>query len=697
MKELLSYAGTMAVVVVLAILFSLVLYSCIESPLQPVAPSYETQLSLQVLNKAWFFGDFHQKDTTRIPLNTDSTFSYLTTQSAKPVQIDSIEAKPTVSSLDVLLGLFNIGTLSPLSTNVYAITDLGMPSTLPGGFAGSFSARPIQIIDTAKFDYVSVANGSLTLTVTNNLPIPISFPNGIILKNNWSSPSDTNTVAVFSIPGTLNQGQSATATTSVAGKLLRGMLTTDSVKINATNSGGAVSILPTDSITISFQSTVLRSDSALAVIPSQTIPSDSNSVFTVDDSTTISDAIFKSGTLAVAINNNLTVSASVHVEIYGLTTTSGLPIDATLTGKQTMGFALPMSGAHITPNITVGTMGTHVSYSVGITIIDSRGAKKSVTRHDFVHADLQPGQTLIVHTMMGNIKPQYVDVNSGSKPDYNLKDADKFKAQLQLQGMKLDLSIFMPEGGFPYDYKNIWLIAKNSKHASSDSLRITDGRIDPNQSPQTPIDLSKEPTFDAFVDYIIGSFPDLPDSFNVKGYLIVNPKDEYEKYKFHLITDTSKAYPELDMNIKSNIGIANGHLDEAYNIDINQSTISSFTRGALNFEFTNQIPMKISFKMNFLKWNPARTRNDTLPVNIPTDTISAGDYNTTIQRTSPHISRFSIVLTKNDFDQISQADSIGVKLDIETSNGGTIPVVIRTDDYIRLRSSINARYIVNKP
>lgn len=71
MKELLSYAGTMAVVVVLAILFSLVLYSCIESPLQPVAPSYETQLSLQVLNKAWFFGDFHQKDTTRIPLNTD--------------------------------------------------------------------------------------------------------------------------------------------------------------------------------------------------------------------------------------------------------------------------------------------------------------------------------------------------------------------------------------------------------------------------------------------------------------------------------------------------------------------------------------------------------------------------------------------------------------------------------------------------
>jgi hypothetical protein len=115
----------------------------------------------------------------------------------------------------------------------------------------------------------------------------------------------------------------------------------------------------------------------------------------------------------------------------------------------------------------------------------------------------------------------------------------------------------------------------------------------------------------------------------------------------------------------------------------------------LNLECTNRIPLRIISRMNFLKWNPNRARNDTLPVFIPADTIGGAYYDTTTSTSTERVSRFSINLTSDDMDQINQADSVRVRLDLETSNSGiVVPVLIRVDDYIRIRASAIARVIV---
>lgn len=703
MKQFLSCAKRVTVPFAVAALVALLLLSCIESPLEPIAPYYLSQISAPLFFKSWMTEEFVKKDSAQLKIDpVNNTFYVVKTQYPSPIQVDTLKVNPSLSSVNVNLGVFSIGTFSAPAENISA-TELGMSGSFPAGMpAGSFSARQLQINDTNQFDYASITSGLLTLTIVNNLQVPIDFPNSIVLMNNWPNPPDNNVVATFSITDTIAPGDSAVISDSVGGKFIRGLLATDSIRLHTSGSSGNVTINPTDGISFSFKSVQpMMSDSALAVIPRQNIPSYNDTAYQVDDSTKITDALFKSGNLGIYISTTLDVETKIRIEIPELSSNS-LPIIDTLTeSRPPLTKFIDFNGARLTPQNSSALIGTYLQYHVGITVISSNGSKKLVGRYDVVHADMQPGQTIVANYITGNIKPQHMQINASSRPEYGLKDANKFYAQLLLGGMKLIMRLDQPGGGFPYDFTGASLVARNSKLGTTVSLPITNGLVNPDISEpgQHEIDFSNEPGFSNFRDAITGSFPNLPDSFYVRGTAVVNPKSEFEKNFTHTVHDTTKVYPTLTMNIPSNIGIANGYVDEIYGIsEIGDSaTIANVADGTLNLECTNRIPLKIISRMSFLKWNSAQRRNDTLPVVIPADTIVGADYSTGTSTSSEHVSRFSIKLLGSDMDLINQADSVRIRLNLETSNNGTVvPVMIRVDDYVKIRASAVARIYVNK-
>jgi hypothetical protein len=694
MKQFLSCAKRVTVPYVVAAFVALLLFSCIESPLEPVAPSFDTQLPAPLFSKSWPAEDLVKKDSAQLKIDpVNGTFYVVKTQYPSPIQVDTLKVNPSLSSIDVGLGVFSVGTFSRsdyVDAAGFGISTLG--DLVP---PGTFSASAILINDTAQYDFARILSGYLVLTVTNNISAPIQFQDSVVLRNDWSNPIDNGEVASFHFPGTIPAGSSATDSVFLSGIMLRGLLTTDAINIRTTDTS---SFDATDRVVFDFNSTNLISDSALAVIPRQDIKTDSIKSFKVDDSTKIIDAYFKSGNLGVAINTNLDVDTRIVIQIPAVIGSSSLPAEGTLTEGQPIGFPIEMTGARLVPDANYpDSLGTYVSYHVGITVINSNGVKKFVDRHDVVHADLQPGKTMIAQYITGNIKPQYMQINSSSKADYGLKDASKFYAQLQLGSMKLMMRLDQPTGGFPYDFTGAALVARNSKMGTTVSLPITSGLVVLDQFGQGVLDFSSEPSFPSFRDSITSTFPDLPDSFYVRGPVVTNPQSEYEKHLLHTIHDTTKVYPTITMTVPSNVGISNGYVDENYEIaDIADSaTIANIVDGKLNLECTNRIPLRIISRMNFLKWNPNRARNDTLPVFIPADTIGGAYYDTTTSTSTERVSRFSINLTSDDMDQINQADSVRVRLDLETSNSGiVVPVLIRVDDYIRIRASAIARVIV---
>jgi hypothetical protein len=118
--------------------------------------------------------------------------------------------------------------------------------------------------------------------------------------------------------------------------------------------------------------------------------------------------------------------------------------------------------------------------------------------------------------------------------------------------------------------------------------------------------------------------------------------------------------------------------------------------GTMNLEFTNRIPIALSFQMSFLKWDSAVAHSDTM-VRISSDSlIKAPIVNNSGVAINPKISNISVFLTGAQIDLMPQADSVYIKLLFHLGNELN-SVKIKRDDYIRIRSSFTARYTINKP
>jgi hypothetical protein len=118
--------------------------------------------------------------------------------------------------------------------------------------------------------------------------------------------------------------------------------------------------------------------------------------------------------------------------------------------------------------------------------------------------------------------------------------------------------------------------------------------------------------------------------------------------------------------------------------------------GIMNFEFTNRIPIALSFQMHFLKWNSAGAFNDTLFSISPDSLIKAPAVDMNGVAINPKTSNVAVVLTGAQIDIMAQANSAYIKLYLTIGNELN-SVKFKSDDYIRIRSSLSARYTINKP
>jgi hypothetical protein len=710
MKQTLLRIGTNAAAGMVLLVMLVLSFNCIESPLEPVAPTFDTQLSIPVLDKTEYFGDFAKKDTLLEFNIIDSTYFRNTTFTTEPIPVDTMTYQPKSSDTLVALGVFDINAFSLPIKNIPA-SDFGIPTgDLPGLPAGTFSAGSIQFVDSSQFDYVAISNETfsgtynrLTMTIANNLPIPISFPEPIVLRNNWSSPDDTIRVASFTVPGILNQGSSVSIPSQLDNKLVRGILTTDAIMLYTAGSSGPVTVSTSNGISLSFQSTLLKADSALAVISYQMMHPIDNGIFTLDDSTVIRDALFKAGSFSINLMNNAKIAVQFHMKINELFYITGdsFKVDRRIQGGESYTYPVSMSTLHIT---TPGTgLGTHLHYSVDVEIFDSQGEKKAVSKNDIVQAELRFDQPLIAQKVDGRFKPMTQSINSGFKSEFDLgKDINKVKAKLLFKNVKLNLRLPITGGEIPFNYQNLILIAKNSKYNQTRLLAISDGIVDPTQ--QTPsIDISQKSNitdFTNFTDFFGEFFPDLPDSFFVRGLFTAPTMNAFRMENFYIIYDSSKIYPSFDLSIPTELTILNGSLTnvekDPIKDDVDKSIIRSVINGTMNFEFTNRIPIALKFQMSFLKWDSAGARSDTTFRISPDTLIKAPEVDLFGIAINPRISNIAVFLTGPQVNTIAEADSVYIKLYFNTGNGQN-SVKFRKDDYIRIRSSVNARCTINKP
>ncbi|MCX7984456.1 MAG: hypothetical protein N3A63_06105, partial [Bacteroidetes bacterium] len=341
--------------------------------------------------------------------------------------------------------------------------------------------------------------------------------------------------------------------------------------------------------------------------------------------------------------------------------------------------------------------GTEIQFSIGIKTIDSRGQKKKLTKYDYVQAVLQPDPTepeLHIAFVRGKIPPHSITMDYAVPTNIDFKDLKNFAAEkINFSGIQLALKLPI-SSGFPMDY-SLKFYAKNTKKGWIDSIPMVTGtpgfpRIDPTGGIPI-ITVSNVPNFDAFISKF---FPDAPDSFIVRGYILVSPRDVYESNLAYTIYDTTSVYPSMDVKFPLAAGIKNGCFTQTVALreqgDDGEKVPSELTErtkdATLTYNFTNKLPFAMTFKTYLLgKRNTTGTLYGIIDSIYTADTIRAANVGIDGYTIDPPVkSKVKVTLNKMQVENFNRADSMRIDIYFSTTGNNATPVKVRTTDYIKV-------------
>lgn len=691
-------------------LLSIAFLQCIEIPQEPVLPTTDIQLSVPLVNRTKYFDEFVKDTLIRRDLPTGTSgYSYEYRSPVEPVGIDEIAAHPRASAQELELGTFQVESPGSLNAafsykQITGSDPLPVPIPIP---PATYTLPASDYPPISSFEYVEFASGTLALEVRNRLPVVVTFPDPIIIRNARTSlPVDTSEVArfIFGVQQ-FQPGESRQLAVSVAGIRMQNLLRVLSTRIQTPGSSNPVLVQQSDGLefSLSFVGTSVRA--ARARVPRQSVFSVVDSVFVVDDSLSIQVATFKDGSLNAVFQNDIDVQVTVSLkfnEIRHRVSGESLTIRHTFNGRGTL--IVPISAREYRMVAAGSTVGTLLTFSVGIETIESQDFRE-LRSSDKVRAEIRPGVPFVVESVTGRIKPTLLSISS-SAYRLNLGEAyKKFKGELTFDSLKMTLGVRMT-GGFPADY-NLYLIAKkyDGGVARTDSLAVPapvgsfQKRFYPASGKITQIVLDRSSGLESFIQKFV---PNLPDSFFVRGTVLLNPPDVYNTpLGLQTIWDTTKLYTDIDMRFPLKIGIAGGELVDTVDIGDEEKfprdVTKSILKGTMYIEVDNGLPLQMRFRSAFLRSGP-QGRKDTLlwiPQNR-TETILSSTVDQNGVTVSSRKSAFAISLTGSEMNLVNDADLLWFKFELETSGGGKIPVKFRSTDFIRIRASANTVYTVNR-
>jgi hypothetical protein len=430
-----------------------------------------------------------------------------------------------------------------------------------------------------------------------------------------------------------------------------------------------------------------------------------DTVIVVDDSVTLQSATFRSGSFDVVFQNEIDVNAKVSLKINELidkTTGAPLTVRSSFNGKGTT--RIPINAANLRVQSSSPGIGTRLTFSSTVESIESQAARQ-VNSTDFLRVDFQPRSAFVIQSITGRIKPTTLTFSAGAGGINLGSFSDKFKGSVTFDSVRLALKLSM-SGGFPTDY-NLYLVAMNRRVSPVrlDSLVVpppvgsTLKRFFPAQGAVTQIVMDNSTGLNTFLSRF---FPNLPDSFIVRGTALMNPLDVFPTAQgIQTVYDSTKVYATVDLSFPLKVGIAGGEVSETNDLTDNKNSgkdeVKSVKTGTIYFEVVNGLPVQLILQSALLGKSIAGKR-DTL-LRIPTDgprTITAAPVDQGGSVTGTKKSSFFIQLKSSDIDAYNNADAIWFKLQIETTGGGTVPVKVRSTDFVSIRASATMVYTVNK-
>lgn len=287
------------------------------------------------------------------------------------------------------LGNFELAALDPLSYR-FELGDLWAPAAGASGAIAPVPAFPISVLsppqDVPDVESASLASGSLTITVVNNLPVPISADSGadrieLVLEN----PATGLTFAGFQFDE-IAPGASQQKTASLVGMRLPGEL---QVRLSggSPGSGGAfVTINGSDSIEVNAEFSDLVVSEADAVVGAQDFQTQFETELPADYE--IQRAVIESGSVELILTNDMPIPCTAVLTWAEVVDLDGQPLATTVdlvaygSAERTLDFAgriVDGGGSALTALTADVAISTPGSGSSAVTLSADDGLTASLT------------------------------------------------------------------------------------------------------------------------------------------------------------------------------------------------------------------------------------------------------------------------------------------------------------------------------
>lgn len=303
------------------------------------------------------------------------------------------------------LGNFALSDLDPMSYQ-FELGSIWAPASGVTNTPAVVPAFPIDVSSTGQdipdLESAILESGTATITVVNNLPVPVSAnsgPDQIILV--MENPSNGAAVATFTFPA-IASGSSASQEADLSGVTLPDAIRVRMAGGSPGSSGGVVTVNGTDAISVDalFESMVVSS--AMAVVGPQEFQSSFETELPADYE--IASAVISEGSLLMTLTNDMSIPATAVISWAELQDHLGQPLVASfnLAAGQTLSQTIDFSDRVLFSD------GDPISTLVGILDISTPGSgvtPVAMSAGDGLTADLGGGS--LTFSSVTGIIPAY--------------------------------------------------------------------------------------------------------------------------------------------------------------------------------------------------------------------------------------------------------------------------------------------------
>ena len=668
---------------------SAIALNCMNKPLSPVAPTWQTNMTAPVSVRSYSLADLVAKDTSLFGIVPGGTqLVYRTTVQSNLTFVGNlVSLSPVSCSAQAQIGAIAINGAS------FAL-DVPFPPGFPRGTTTpvpplTFTSSSLQG-KLPGLDSVRLQSGTAELHLRNNLPVPVTVQNQITLMD-----ADGTACGSFDFgsSATIQPKTESTASLDLAGKFLTANLSLTGVTLTEPGSAQAVSI-PTDSLVVAIlvaKNPVVRS-AIVTTIPAQAASKCVNASLAIKDSNLVSDLSVKSGSITIHFQSSVPVNVSFSYSVGELFTPSGsaytdnIPLPANGTFDRTLnlaGYRLHSpGGAFISALDVAGTLAlSQISGEGQVKIQETDGVTMTLT-----------STSIVADNVVGVLKPTWVNINAVLP--IKLGDlSKKFKGQVNIPEANLRL---IPQSTIQFPLQlDLKLQAESTGGQMLSEMDVPQTRMTGALQPIdfVPGDVGK------FLSSISGQ---LPDSLRVQGAVLINP--DYVTTSPQSVGSTSWFGGQIQVSFPLTCSLTSGRFSDTASIGdtsgggaqghtlVDQKTASSMNGITLHIVIDNAIPLQVALKFGLLDRGGRlvmllpQTAGDS--ITIPAPAVSGGSV-----QAPAHAERI-ITLAGTEVQQFNSAYSLAYNLTLATAGTGAVEF----DSTQKIRISVWAEfsYQVNK-